>query len=30
MTQIPEQMTAVLLEAYSGAAGLRVVPRPVP
>ncbi|MCB8982055.1 MAG: zinc-binding dehydrogenase [Ardenticatenaceae bacterium] len=30
MTQIPEQMTAVLLESYEGATGLRVVQRPVP
>lgn len=32
MTQspLPEQMTAVLLTAYDGATGLRVVPRPVP
>ena len=29
-SQIPEQMTAVLLESYEGAAGLRVVQRPVP
>ncbi len=29
-SQIPETMTAVLLESYSSAAGLRVVQRPVP
>jgi NADPH:quinone reductase len=28
--QIPEQMTAVILESYDGAAALRVVKRPVP
>ena len=30
MTQIPEQMTAVILETYSGADGLRLAQRPVP
>lgn len=29
-TTIPEQMTAVILESYNGAEGLRVVQRPVP
>ncbi len=30
LPQIPEQMTAVILEAYSGAAGLQTVQRPTP
>ena len=29
-TQIPEQMTAVVLDSYSGAEALRVEQRPVP
>ena len=29
-TQIPDQMTAVVLDSYSGAEALRVEQRPVP